>query len=196
MGSDVFALISNLEGGNIRQEHILALREEKMAILGPQSSRLLDELSKPLIDITAAWMQAKGQFGDVPEEVLQGGALIDIELNGILSQASKAAKRNATDQFAISARGVIEIMPEARHKLNAFKLIDAYHEASGADPGLVRGDDEAGQLMQAEAKARAAADQMAMMESTAKTAQSLGSIDTSKPNGLTAVRELQQKGAQ
>lgn len=196
MGSDVFALISNLEGGNIRQEHILALREEKMAILGPQSARLLDELSKPLIDITAAWMQAKGQFGDVPEEVLRGTTLIDIELNGILSQASKAAKRNATSQFVFDVMSILEAFPEARHKMNAFKLVDAFHEASAPDPELIRGDDEAAQAMEAESKARAAADQIAMMESTAKTAASLGAIDTSKPNGLTAVRELQQQGAE
>jgi hypothetical protein len=196
MGADVFSMISSLEGGNIRQEHILALREEKLAILGPQTARVMDELPRPLVDIAAAWMQRAGRMPVPPPEVLELNPEFDIELHGPLARASAAAKKLANDQFTFGVMQRIEGgLESARHKINVFEDVNALHESCGADPRMLRSDEEADKLQQAEQQARAAAEQAAMLESMAKSGQALGNTDTSKPNALSDVRQLTQGAA-
>lgn len=186
MGSDVFSMIGSLEGGNIRQEHILALKEEKFTILGPQTARFMDELPRPLIDIAFAWMQRKGNVPEMPQELLENGGVVDIELHGPLARASASAKKLANDSFLYGVVGLLEAFPEMRHKVKPFDAANVIHETSGADPSVIRSDEEAQRIADAEAKAKAEMQDVMLGAERAKSAAAVGSVKTNEPNLMTA----------
>jgi hypothetical protein len=182
MGADVFSMISSLEGGNIRQEHILALKEEKFTILGPQTARFMDELPRPLVDIAFSNMQRHGSVPPMPADLEQSGGIIDIELHGPIARASASAKKLANDSFAFGVAGLAETFPSMRHKVKEFAIADVLHETSGADPSTLRSDEEAQVIADAEAAMRAKADAIAMGGAVAKGLSDAGSVSTTEPN--------------
>ena len=136
--------------------------EEKLIALGPVLERTDDELLNPLIDRIYAMMERKGLIPPAPQEL--EGVKLKVEYISILSQAMKLAGVAQQDRFLQSTIGLAETYPQVRHKVDVFRAVDNYQEMLGADPRLVRSDEEAQQLADQEAQQQ----QQAMAAEAAK----------------------------
>jgi hypothetical protein len=145
--------------------------EEKLLALGPVLDRTSDELLNPLVDRTYLLMDAAGLIPDPPEELQ--GVTLKVEYISILAQAQKLVGVAGQDRFVASVAPMMEPFPEVRHKINIFKIVDNYADMLDVDPRIVRTDDEANELLQAQAEAQqaqASAEQTALMARAAKDA--------------------------
>lgn len=194
MGADVYSVISGLQGGNIREEHIRALVEEKRTILGPQTARSFDELPRPLVDLAYEYMWRAGRMPEPPPEVVdlaEGGKKVDVEFQGVLARSSAAFKRAANDQFLMGVAQYGEFYPSMRHKVREFDAANEIHETSGAAPNLLRSDEEAQQIANAEAAAKAQAEAIAQGAIQASAAKDAGTVKTNEPNLATAAMGIE-----
>lgn len=182
MGADVYSVVSSLQGGNVREEHIRSLVQEKFTLLGPQTARSFDELPRPLVDLAYSYMERAGRVPELPPEIAQSGGTIDVEFRGVLAHAAMNAKRAATDSFLMGIAQYAEFFPEMRNKVRAFDAATELHETSGAAPNLLRSDEEAERLTQAEAAARAEEAEAVIGAERAKAAKDAGSVKTDERN--------------
>jgi hypothetical protein len=75
----------------------------------------------------------------------------------MLAQAQKAVQVGAIERTVGFVGSLVGVAPQAKHKLNWFETIDKYGDAVGTPVGIIRSDDEAQALADAEAKQIAAA---------------------------------------
>jgi hypothetical protein len=80
-----------------------------------------------------------------------------------------------------------QVWPAARHKVNAQQVVDEYADQLGVSPNLVRSDEDADAMTQAEAQAAQQAQQAEQLKATAQSTKALG--DTSM-EGDTALNRL------
>jgi hypothetical protein len=153
--ADLFLMLTDIDRAQITATEIAERKEEKLLMLGPVLERLNTELLDPVIDRTFDLLYAQG-FIPPPPSVMQGLAGQDLktEYVSVLAQAQKAVSTAAVEATAafvgnLAATG----WPEARHKMNPFEAIEDYARAKGVAPDVLRADDEAQQLAQAEAQA-------------------------------------------
>lgn len=145
--------------------------EEKLLALGPVLERTNDELFRPLIDRTYNVMDAAGLIPDVPPEL--DGVKLKVEFTSILAQAQKLISVASLDRFVLSVAQLVEPFPGIRHKVNEQQIADVYGTDLGVDPRIIRSDDEAEALANAEAQQAqeaAAAEQAQMMATAAAQA--------------------------
>lgn len=127
---------------------VVERKEEKMIALGPMLERSNDELLNPLYDRAFEMMDAAGLIPDPPEE-LEGVTIVP-EYTSILAQAQKLVGVGAQDRLVTTVGAMVEVWPEARHKLNINRAIDNYGDMLGGDPQLIRTDEEVAELVAAE----------------------------------------------
>jgi hypothetical protein len=184
---DLFLMLANSDRRQITAREVAEKHEEKLLMLGPVLERLHTELLDPLIDRTFELLQEGGVLPPPPEEL--GGRELNIEYVSVLAQAQRLVNTGAIEQLAAFTGNLVQIWPEARHKVDGMQLVDDYAEALGVNPKTVRSDDEAGASMAADAKAaqqQQAAEQAQSMAQTAKTASE---TDIGGDNALTATLE-------
>jgi len=147
--------------------------EEKLIALGPVLERTNDELLDPLVDRVFELMVDAGLIPEAPEDL--SGVNLKVEYISILQQAQKLVSVSGQDRFVQSIGSMVEVFPEVRHKINAYRIVDTYQDMLGVDPELVRSDDEADELAGAEAQqaqqAQAAANAMAMAKAAKDASQ-------------------------
>lgn len=197
---DLFLMMAQSDLGRgtqpITAREVQERHEEKLLALGPVLERTNKELLDPLIDRAFDLALRAGLLPEPPAEL--DGLDLKVEYVSMMAAAQKMIAVAGQERFLQTAVGVISIFPEARHKIDAFQLIDDAADALGINPKLIRSDDDAQQSLQAEQAAIAKAQQLEQLAIAAKSAQQLGA--TPMDQGDTALTRLvaaqgQQQGA-
>jgi hypothetical protein len=178
------------QGGQpITAREVEERHEEKLLALGPVLERLNDELLDPLVDRTFYIMLENGAVPPPPEEL--EGVDLRVQYISILSQAQKLVGVSGHDRFLQATIFMQQAFPEVRHKVNSFRAIDDYALMLGVDPHVVREDDEAQALLDAEQQAAAQAAEAEQMKTMAQGAQALGQTPVNQGTG-TALDSMTQ----
>lgn len=180
---DLFLMLANTDRRDITAREVAEKHEEKLLMLGPVLERLHNELLNPLIDRTFNILQKNGVFPLPPEELRNKE--LSIKYISVLAQAQRMVATTGVERVAQFVAGISPIWSEARHKINASQLVDDYSEALGVNPAIIRSDDQAAALSQAE-QANAQMQQAAMMaDQMANTAKTASEANTEN-NGVLA----------
>lgn len=174
---DMFLMISQMEGVQPRNDlEMLSRKEEKLIELGPVLENIHDELLDPIIDRTFNIMNEGGMLPPPPEELDQQD--LKVEYISMLAQAQKAVGIQSMERFNAFAGPLIEVDPNARHKLNVGEQLDEAAEMLGVPPRTVRSNDEVAEMAAADAKQAQQAQQMEQMGQMAEMAAKAGAINT------------------
>ena len=169
--ADLFLMMANDKRSGVTATEIAERHEEKLLMLGPVLERLQNELLSPLIDITFDRMTAAGIVPPPPPEI--AGRELNIEFISTLAQAQRAVAAAGSDRLLGTVSTLVQVWPEVRHKIDAMQVIDDYGAMFGVNPKIVRPDEDAKAMADAEAQAAQAAQQgmaMAQAVDSAKTA--------------------------
>ena len=185
---DLFLMMAGDDRSGITATEIQIRQEEKVLALGPVLERLNDELLDPLIDRTFAIMNRAGLFPPPPPE-LQGVDL-SVEYISILAQAQKLSSVGGIQQTAQFAMNMAAFDPSARHKFDALQAVNAFGDAVGVDPKLIRSQEQVDRLMASEQQAQQVSQALAMAQQGADTAKTLSETNTTDPSAL---QQMQQQ---
>jgi hypothetical protein len=154
-------------------------------MIGPVIERLEVELLDPLIARTFAIANRFGIMPEAPEE-LQGGS-INIEYVSPLALAARATETGNIERLIGYIGAVSGMSPSAVDKFNADKSIDIYARAIGADPMLLRSDDEVQKSREEQALAEQQARAVGAASGLVDSAKTLSEID---PAGNDIVNQM------
>ncbi|MCP3983686.1 MAG: hypothetical protein GY723_04815 [bacterium] len=149
--ADLFLMLANTSIPNMTAREVEERHEEKMLQLGPVLERLHDELLDPLIDRTFGIIERQGLLPPIPEEL--SGADLRVEYISILAQAQKLVATATIERLATFTSSLAQAQPEVLDKLNGDKMVDDYGETIGADPELIRSNEQVAELRQQRAQA-------------------------------------------
>lgn len=170
---DLFLMLAESDGRRgvqpITAEEVRERHEEKLIALGPVLERTNDELLDPLVDRVFLMMAEAGLFPPPPPQL--EGMNLKVEYISIMAQAQKLVGVVGHDRFFMSITPMLNVWPEARHKIKPFQAIDDYADQLGVDPRIIRPTDEAEALQAAEAQAAAQAAQAQQAALQAKAAK-------------------------
>lgn len=184
--ADTFTLLSSIDAKNVTAEAIAAKRQEKFDILGPQTARLLNEMPRPWVDIVYDIMEAKGLLPAIPDVLASRRHKIDPEFESVLAKAAKTQRLSTLSTGLAMIGSVAELDKRALHKLKPFEAVDEIARTLDWPPEMVRPNDEAQAIADAEAEAQSRADATAIGAERAKAISALGSVSTADPNLATA----------
>lgn len=183
--ADLFLMLANGTNPQMTATEVAERHEEKLLMLGPVLERMHNEILDPLIEMTFSHMVEAGIVPPPPDE-LQGMEL-NVEFVSMLAQAQRAIATNSVDRFVGNLGAVAGIKPDVLDKFDADRWADAYADMLGIDPELIVPGDQVALIRKQRAEAQQAAQQAAMINQGADTAQKLGNVDTSKQSALTDV---------
>ena len=181
--ADLFLMISNANKNGLTATEVAERHEEKLLMIGPVLERLHNEILSPLVEMTFARMVEANIIPTPPPE-LQGKEL-SVEFVSMLAQAQRSIATNSVDRFVGNLGAIAQFKPEVLDKFDADKWADSYADMLGVDPELIVPGERVALIRQERAQAQQAAQQSALINQSADTAQKLGSVDTSSPNALT-----------
>jgi hypothetical protein len=170
----------------VTAEEIRARQEEKLIALGPVLERTNDELLDPLVDRTFSIMLEAGFIPPPPKEL--EGVDLKVEYLSIMAQAQKLVGVVGQDRFLQSVGQLATLFPQVVHKVDINEVVDAYADQLGVRPDLVRSNEDADQLAEAQAQAAAAQAQAEQAARLGQAAHALGS--TPAPGAGTALDEV------
>ena len=183
---DLFQMIS--ADPRLQPETARAVEEkhqEKLVILGPSLGRVQNEVHDPLIDNTFIRGLEAGIFPRPPDEL--NNMDLKVEYVSPLAQAQKSVGIGSIDRIIGTVQVLEELAPGTRHKFNADNAVDAYSDALGISPELIRGNDEVAIMRKDEAEQQAQLAQASIIPEIANTAKTLSETDTRGENALTDV---------
>ena len=183
--ADLFLMLANQSDAHMTATEVAERHEEKLLMLGPVLERLQNELLDPLIEMTFDQIMEAGIVPPPPEE-LQGHD-INVELVSMLAQAQREVGTNSIDRFVGNLGAVAQFKPEVLDKFDSDKWADIYSDSLGLDPQIIVPADQVQAIRQQRAKVQQQAQQAAMMNQGADTAQKLAAAKTGEPNALTDV---------
>jgi len=175
--ADLWLMLSQSETPMTARE-VAERREEKLLQLGHVLEKLQDELLEPLIARAIAILTRKGLMPELPE-VLKGQPY-KVEYISMMAQAQKTLGLTAIDRTAGFVANLVQTFPSAADVLDVDATIEAYAQATGVTPKMIRPKAELAKLR--EQKAKQAKQQAAMQQApeAAKTMKAMGETDTSK----------------
>ena len=182
---DLFLMLANTDRRQISAREIAEKHEEKLLMLGPVLERVHAELLDKVIDRTFNIGQESGIFPEPPDELADRE--LSVEYVSVLAQAQRLVATGSIERLTAFTGSLVDIWPEARHKVDASQAVDDYAEALGVDPKTVRSDDEVKELAEADAQAQAAAAAQAQGQSMADTAKTVSETSVSDDNALGAM---------
>lgn len=156
--------------------------EEKLLALGPVLERTNDELLDPLVDRVYAMMERAGLLPDPPEEL--NGQALKVEYTSIMASAQKLVGVVGADRLLQTMPAIIELWPEARHKVDPFRLVDNYGEMLGGDPRVIVSTEEAMAKVEEERAAAATAQSAQNMQAFGKAAKDMAAAPLSEDTAL------------
>lgn len=185
--ADLFVMISaNPNDPRMTATEVAAKQEEKMMMIGPVLERLHNELLAPLVERTFARMVSTGILPPPPPEI--HGQNLNIELVSVLAQAQRAIATNGIDRFVAGIGQIAQFKPEVLDKFNSDEWADIYSDMLDVDPELIVPGDKVALIRKDRAAQQQAAQQSAIANQGADTAQKLGSTPTQ--NGSTALNDV------
>mgnify|MGYP003490441394 CR=1 FL=1 len=136
----------------------------------------------PLIETTFEHMLTAGIVPPPPPEMQ--GMRLNVSYISMLAQAQQAIATNGVDRFVGNLGQVAQFKPDVLDKLDTDMWADKYSDMLGVDPELIVPADRVALIRNQRAQAQQQAQQLAMAEQAASTAQKLGTVQT--PNGNAA----------
>lgn len=186
--TDLFLMLANQTDARMTATEVAERHEEKLLMLGPVLERLHNELLDPLIEMTFSRMLAAGAVPPPPPEL--HGMDLNVEYVSMLAQAQRAVATNGIDRFVGNLGAMAAFKPEVLDKFDSDKWAEAYSDMLGVDPELIVADDKVALIRKSRAQAQQAAQQAAMTNQAADTAQKLGSVDTGGKNAATDIMQM------
>lgn len=182
---DLFLMLASQDPRTMTATEVAERHEEKLLMLGPVLEGFHKELLEPLVSITFERMLESGLVPPPPEE-LQGQEL-NVEFVSVLAQAQRAVNTTSIDRFVLSMGQIAQAKPNVLDKFDEDKWADAYADMLGIDPELIVGDDRVALVRKQRAEQQQAAQQAAVAEQSANTANKLANSPTGGANALTDV---------
>lgn len=183
--ADMFLMIYQADVKGMTATEVAERHEEKLLMLGPVLERLHTEILDPLIENTFARMVEVGIVPPPPDEIQ--GIPLNVEFVSMLAQAQRAVATNGIDRFVGNLGAVAQFKPDVLDKFDADRWADVYADALGIDPEMIVPGEKVALIRDQRAKQAQAAQQSAMANQAADTAQKLGGVDTSRQSALTDV---------
>lgn len=149
---------------------------EQMVQLGPVLNNITGEFLSPTITTTYQYAYKMGALPPCPPEL--EGAELEIEYISMLAMAQKSVELSAELDFAQFVGMVSSYDPNAKKKLNVYKLIDDYADKRGVNPAIVNSDDEVAEVDKAEAAQQQQAQQLAVAQQMLEGAKTLHDMST------------------
>ncbi|WP_286952872.1 MULTISPECIES: portal protein [Aminobacterium] len=183
--SDLFLMLTSLDRQGMTATEVAERHEEKLLMLGPVLEQLYSEMLDPLIDRT---FQIAAEAGIIPPAPLDlQGEEIRPEYVSTLAQAQRMVGTVAIEQTLAFAGSLISAFPEVRHKVNAMAALQKYGAYIGVPSDILRPDEEAFALLQAEAEQIQAQQQAEQMQGMVQGAKTLSETPVGNNSALDAV---------
>ena len=184
--ADLFLMLSQQPGdGRMTATEVAERHEEKLLMLGPTVERLHNEELNPLIESTFVRMLKAGMLPPPPPDL--HGVGLQVHFISMLAQAQRAIGTNSVDRFVGNIGVVAQLKPGVLDKLDEDVWAEEYSDMLGISPSLIVASDKVALIRAGRAQAQQAAQQAAMANSAADTAQKLGNTPTGTNNALTDV---------
>jgi len=193
--ADLFLMLDALGSNTMTAREVLERTQEKLQQLGPMVERLQYEFLNPIIERTYNILDRAGLFPPIPDEVLQllADEEVKIEYTSPLAQAQKMNGLTSIEQGVAFVGQMIQLFPEVRHKLIPFETVDRYMNDLGAPAVMIRSNEEAQKLFEAEQQAVAQQQQneaaMQLMGQAAPAAQAAKNLTDAANDGNPAIAE-------
>ena len=107
----------------------------------------------------------------------------------MLAQAQRAIGTNSIDRYVTSLGTIAQFKPEVLDKFDPDQWADIYSDMLGVDPSLIVADDKVALVRKQRAQAQQAAQQAAINNQRADTAQKLANSPT-QGGGSTALNDV------
>jgi hypothetical protein len=189
---DLFLMLAQSPSdGRMTATEVAERHEEKLLMLGPVLERLHNEMLDQVVSLTFEDLLEAGALPPLPEEL--NGQPIRVEFVSMLAQAQRAVGTAATDRFVSNIGAVASLgKPDVLDKFDADKWADRYADQLGVDPDLIVSDRNVALIRQERAAKQQAAEQAAMAQQAAETANKLGAtpMQGGETNALDNVMNL------
>lgn len=184
--ADLFLMLDSMPGdGRMTATEVAERHEEKLLMLGPTVERLHNEELNPLIESTFVRMLKAGMLPPPPPDL--HGVELQVNFISMLAQAQRAIGTNSVDRFVGSLGVLAQLKPGVVDKIDEDAWAEEYSDMLGISPSLIVASDKVALIRAGRAQAQQAAQQAAMANSAADTAQKLGNTPTGADNALTDV---------
>ncbi len=178
--ADLFLMLSNQSDARMTATEVAERHEEKLLMLGPVLERLNDELLSPLVEMTFMRALEAGIVPPAPPQL--HGQDLQIEFVSMLAQAQRAVATNSIDRFVGSLGTIAQFKPDVLDKFDQDEWADQYSDMLGVDPQLIVPSDKVALIRKQRAQQQAQAQQAALAQSQAQTAQTLANAPTQGGN--------------
>jgi hypothetical protein len=182
---DLFLMLARNDRRQITAREIEERHAEKVEALGPVLERLNDDLLEPLLDRAFDVLARRGLVPPPPEAL--AGAELRVEYINPLSQVQKALATTGIErtlEFIGMAAGVD---PAAADVLDADVAVEAFADAVGAPPRMIREAQAVAQIRQQRAQAQQA---QAAAEGAPPMARAIKDLGQTPTDDGTALAEL------
>ena len=185
---DLFLMLARMDNSReITATEIAERKEEKILALGPVLEQLNQDLLDPLINIVFAFMVRQDLIPAPPPELED--VQLKVEYISVMAQALKQAGLANMDRFAAFVQNAATVMPDALDKINIDKMIDEYAKALGVPEGVLRTDEEVGQIRDLRAQFAQKQAEAQQARENAAAARDMAAADMSGDNALTRVAD-------
>jgi len=162
--------------------------EEKLMALGPVLESTIDELLDPMIDRVYGMMDRAGLIPPPPPDL--EGVTLKVEYISIMAQAQKLLGIAPLDRLlSMIVQSAQTVGPSILLKLDTNKFVDEYADKLGVNPGLIRSDEDANAMLQAQQQAAQSQADAKSAQQLAGAAAALGKTPMTGDTALTRVLE-------
>lgn len=152
MYNDLFLMISAMGGDRMTIREVQERTEEKMLMLGPVVTRLINELLDWVIDWTFNEALQQGLLPDPPEEIQ--GMELKVDYVSMLAQAQKMVGRVPVEQFMGFVANFGQSFPEIMDSLDVDSAVENYANYADVPATMVRSKEEIADIRQQRAAAQ------------------------------------------
>jgi hypothetical protein len=180
-------MLANSSNPQMTATEVAERHEEKLLMLGPVLERLDDELLNPLVDM-AFRRAVEANIVPPPPPELQGQNL-NVQFVSMLAQAQRAIGINSIDRWIGSIGQIANVKPEIMDNVDGDQLAQIYADKLGVDPNVIVASDKVALIRKGRAEQAAAAQQAAVNNQRADTAQKLANAPT-QGGGSNALQDI------
>ena len=173
--SDLFRMMTDSDRREITAYEVAEKKSEKLLMLGPMVENNNQDLLNPLVSNTFLIANRRGLMPKMPDVLVK--SKMTISYVSIMAQAQKLAGMTALQQAQQMITQIAPVVPSIVNKIDENKFVDAYFSTLGindTNPDILRTDEEANTLTQAQQKAAQQQAQAEQMEKMAGAANKAG----------------------
>jgi len=185
---DLFLMMAGDERSGITATEILAKKEEKIQVLGPNLTRLSDELLDPMIHRAWSICERRGLLPPPPPEVARSGSSLSIEYVSTLVQALKMSGFNGLQAGLQMVGNIGGNFPEAFDNIDPDAAVAETWDMLGVPARTLRDPKVRDQIRQGRAQQAQNTQALQAAQASAATAKTLADTQLTDPSALTALQ--------